>query len=238
MIVRGNDPRGLWKRRERWPGDAGGQEKGPHIAICRHPRRESEGEADGEKMKETEEGEADQRSKGGTKEERTEKREREEDGEGKGGWEKVDLVMDSGATETVIGRGTLGRVDTRKGEDQKKGVTYELANGDRISNLGEKEFKGVTSGGKERGMVAQVVDVTQNRMSVSRCIEEGNRVVFDKEGSYVEDKRSGEVNWLHREGGLWTWRIWVRTEKRREDDRAKEEGIREKGDFQRRGGNP
>ena len=132
----------------------------------------------------------------------------------------------------------MGRWTQERERTEKKGVTYELANGDRISNLGEKEFKGVTSEGKERGMIAQVVDVTQNLMSVSRCIEEGNRVVFDEEGSYVEDKESGEVNWLHKEGGLWTWRMWVKTEQGQEDNQEKKEELGKEGDFQRRGGSP
>ena len=58
-----------------------------------------------------------------------------------------------------------------------------MANGDYAPNLGEKKFHGVTEEGTLRGLTAQVVDVSQNLLSVHRCIRAGNRVVFDSEGS-------------------------------------------------------
>ena len=76
--ARGSNTMNPWERRERWPGDTGDQEKGPHIAICKHPGRRNKDEKDGENIEETEEGEAEQGSKKGTREDRPRKQEKEE----------------------------------------------------------------------------------------------------------------------------------------------------------------
>lgn len=57
-------------------------------------------------------------------------------------WEAIDLAVDSGASETVIGEEMLVGIPLKKGEANRRGVQYEVANGVRIPNLGEKRFKG------------------------------------------------------------------------------------------------
>ena len=79
----------------------------------------------------------------------------------------------------------------------------------RIPNKGEKTFKGVSTEGCERGIVAQVADVNKALLSVSRMVKFGHRVVFDAE-SYVEDKTTGEKMWLTEEGGMYALRLWVK----------------------------
>ena len=85
-----------------------------------------------------------------------------------------------------------------------------MANGEYSPNLGEKKFHGVTEEGSLRGLTAQVVDVSQNLLSIHRCVKAGDRVVFDSEGSYVENKETGEVNWLTETCNLWTLKLWVK----------------------------
>ena len=113
-----------------------------------------------------------------------------------GGWETVELYVDSGATETVIGEDTLQAIEARKGEAQMRGVHYEVANGVRIPNMGEKEFKGVSEDRQCRNITAQVCDVNKAQLSVSKAVNAGNRVVFDEEESYIENKYTGEKLWL------------------------------------------
>ena len=52
--------------------------------------------------------------------------------------------------------------------------------GEYSPNLGEKKFRGVTEEGSLRGVTAQVVDVSQNLLSVYRCVKAGNRVVMSR----------------------------------------------------------
>ena len=41
-------------------------------------------------------------------------------------------------------------------------------------------------------------------------IEANNIVVFDRDGSYVEDKATHERMWLRDDGGMFALRRWVR----------------------------
>ena len=52
-----------------------------------------------------------------------------------------------GASETVVGEDMISAVATRQGQASRRGVVYEVANGVRIPNLGEKQFVGVSNEG-------------------------------------------------------------------------------------------
>ena len=86
-----------------------------------------------------------------------------------------------------------------------------MANGVRIPNLGEKNFVAVAETGQERRMKAQVCDVNKVLLCVKRILQAGNRVVFDEETSYIEDKSSGERMYLEDRGGMFMLKVWVRS---------------------------
>ena len=71
------------------------------------------------------------------------------------------MYVDSGATETVMPDGMLMSVGIREGAKARQGITYEVANGVSIANLGEREFVGVTEDGQEKQLVAQVCEVNK-----------------------------------------------------------------------------
>ena len=125
-------------------------------------------------------------------------------------WEEIELAVDSGATETVIGEDALKNIELVEGAAFKRGVKYEVANGIRIPNLGEKKFVGITEDGLSREIVAQVCEVNKPLLSVSKIVAAGNRVVFDTAGSYVEDTTSGERVWMRSHGGMYTIKMWVK----------------------------
>ena len=128
----------------------------------------------------------------------------------KGEWELIEMAVDSGATETVVNDDMLKSVETKESWGSRKGVEYEVANGDTIPNLGEKKFNGVTETGITRNLTAQVCEVNKALLSVKKIIAAGNKVVFDDAGSYIEDKKSGEKMWLKEEGGMFLLRMWVK----------------------------
>ena len=37
----------------------------------------------------------------------------------------------------------------------------------------------------------------------------GHRVVLDDDGSYIEDKATGEVSWMHEVNGMYMLKLWV-----------------------------
>ena len=59
-------------------------------------------------------------------------------------YEEVVMLVDSGASETVIKRDTLAHVKAVETEAQRRGTQYRVANGDIIQNEGEKAFAGYT----------------------------------------------------------------------------------------------
>ena len=70
---------------------------------------------------------------------------------------------------------------------------------------------GQDSGGK--GITAQVCRVHRPLMSVKKICRNGHRVVFDEEGSYVENKTTGERIKVSEEDGEYVLDMWVNTGK-------------------------
>ena len=111
-------------------------------------------------------------------------------------WEEVGFAVDFGATETVIGEDVLKSVKTIEGAAYKRGVKYEVANGVRIPNFGEKRFIGYSEDGQSREITAQVCDVNKPLRNVSKIVSAGDRVVFAGDGSYIVDVHRGETIWM------------------------------------------
>ena len=128
------------------------------------------------------------------------------------GWEELEFNVDSGATETVVGKSMLLSVEVKEGSQKRRGVEYEVANGEMIPNLGEKIFLGHTENGNARKVTAQVCDVNEALMSVFKMVAAGNKVVFGSdEGHYVEDKVTGERVYMEEKQGMFTLKMWVQT---------------------------
>ena len=128
-------------------------------------------------------------------------------------WEVIELAVDSGATETVIGEDMLKSVSLRESAASRRGVKYEVANGVQIPNLGEKAFGGFTDGeGLSRRITAQVCEVNKALLSVHKLVKAGNRVVFDQDGSYIEERATEEKIWLQEQGGMYMLKMWVPAE--------------------------
>ena len=47
-------------------------------------------------------------------------------------------------------------------------------------------------------------------LSVSKVVAAGNRVVFDENGSYIENIASGEKVWLKSQGGMYMLKMYVK----------------------------
>ena len=127
-----------------------------------------------------------------------------------GGWEEVKLAHDSGATEMVIPPHVLQGHELHEGAPFRRGVEYELAHGVQIPNLEEKRFVGLTNEGVQKAVVAQICDVNRGLLSVKKVTNSGNRVVFDQDESYIENKRSGERTPLKETGGMYELSLWVK----------------------------
>ena len=129
---------------------------------------------------------------------------------GEGEWELLEFAVDSGAMETVVPPDVLHCINLMQGAANKRGVEYEVANGEKIQNLEEEKFVGTSEEGTERNMTAQVCDINKALLSVKRVVKAGNRVVFDEDGSYIEDKQTGEKMWMEENNGMYILKLWVR----------------------------
>ena len=107
----------------------------------------------------------------------------------------------------------LDSVELKDGPTKKRGVEYEVANGVRIPNLGEKKFIGTSNEGISRQIVAQVCDVNKPLLSVKKMVNAGNRVVFDRAGSYIEDPETGEIMHMEEKQGMYVLRLWAKIAK-------------------------
>ena len=54
-------------------------------------------------------------------------------------------------------------------------------------------------------------EVNKALLSVKKVVATGNRVVFEEEGAYIEDRSTGEKMWLKEEGGMYLLQMWVPT---------------------------
>ena len=85
-----------------------------------------------------------------------------------GEWEQIDLVVDSGVTENVMGPDSLVSVPIIEGQAYKRGLQYAIGYGNRIPSLGERCFVGATEDGVVRRLTAQAFGVGRSLLSVSK----------------------------------------------------------------------
>ena len=126
------------------------------------------------------------------------------------GWEEVEMAVDSGASETVIGEDMVATATLNESEGSRRGVEYKVANGESLPNLGEKRFNAVTGEGINRKIKAQVCSVQQGLLSVKKMVDAGHRVVFASGGSYIEDTKTYERMQLKEKNGMFFLKMWTK----------------------------
>jgi len=126
-----------------------------------------------------------------------------------GTWEKITMAVDSGAVDHVIRKDEAASIPLKETKASKAGMCYTAANGTDIANYGEKKISGLNDDWEPAGIVAQVADVRRNLGSVMKMMEAGNRIVFDDEWSYIENKKTLRRTNMRREKGLMNFDVWV-----------------------------
>ena len=99
-------------------------------------------------------------------------------------WERFVLTVDSGVSNTVVPPSVCSFAPLHM--TNQVGVEYEVANGAVIENLGEERVQTkYPKSGKLLNMAFQAVDVHKPLLSVSKITEQGHKVVFSKDESYI-----------------------------------------------------
>ena len=130
------------------------------------------------------------------------------------GWIEIEVTVDSGACDTVMPAAMCGHISILQTEDSRRGVEYEVANGETIPNLGERHCLLMSENSNVmKKIVFQCADIHKPLLSVSRCADLGYQCILDDHGGMLKDKINGEEIPLHRRGNLYVMRAWVRQDK-------------------------
>ena len=119
------------------------------------------------------------------------------------------VVIDSGASETVMPEDWLPTHEIRESPGSKKNQYYVMADGGKVCNEGQQEVVVSTMDGSQcRKMVFQVAAVKKALGSVSQMVRNGNKVVFDmdeydKNISYILHKNTGGKIPVRYENGVY-----------------------------------
>ena len=129
------------------------------------------------------------------------------------GWEKVTLIVDSGASDTVVPPSVCKAALLR--HTSRVGITYEVADGGEARNLGERVCEVKTDEASQGGMQMsfQVVDkLTKALLSVHKVCAQGHDVVFfEKKGNYILVGGQPDARIpLRAVGGTYELDVWLR----------------------------
>ena len=126
------------------------------------------------------------------------------------GYEKIECVIDSGAAESVapssIGRG----YSIKESEGSKRGQSYLTADGNRLTNQGQKKIPAETNEGNRYNLNFQIAGVTKPLMSVGKVCDAGNIVIFDDYGGRIRNKSTGKTTWFERKNGVYMLSAWTK----------------------------
>ena len=122
---------------------------------------------------------------------------------------EVTWGVDSGACVTVVPRKLMAARGYKQHCDGKTGCTYRTANGNSLSDLGCKYLVDAKDSRDPLVIRARVADVSRPLMSVAALVDAGNQVVFEKDGAYALNPKTGRKIDFERTSGGWNYRMTV-----------------------------
>ena len=126
-------------------------------------------------------------------------------------WTLIELIVDSGACETVLPASLCSHIRLRESAGSKAKVEYEVASGKKIPNLGEKHCEVFVEGSASAMMMHfQVADIHRPLLSLSKCADQGFQSHLDYWGGWLEDTQTGECIPITRRGNLYIIQMWIR----------------------------
>ena len=131
-------------------------------------------------------------------------------------YEKIEVMIDSGASETVASEDIFGTYPLEK--TTATGTTYSSAaakQSEDIVNLGQTYVQVTDERGRETWATFQICSgLGSNRIlgSVCRLAQAGNSVVFQPPeiGSYIQNNSSGGRMYLRQLNGSYYLDLWVK----------------------------
>ena len=105
----------------------------------------------------------------------------------------------------------INNVPVKETEASRRGGKFIAANGTDIPIFGEQEIRGKDDTGRDVAMRLTCADVQKTLASVRKMVSKGNRVVFDEDASYIQNKATGIATPMRVEGEVYVFDVWVPT---------------------------
>ena len=131
--------------------------------------------------------------------------------------------MDSGAHHSVLPKRLVKKERIHDSPGSLAGLKYVAANKGELKNEGQVEYKFTSRENKKKNWMFQVAEVNKALVAVGDRVDEGYRVVYDKDMDTGEDlthmlsKKTGEVMKMSREGNVWVIEAVIDAEDAPED---------------------
>ena len=125
------------------------------------------------------------------------------------GWHCVEVVLHSGAADSVCPKDMCTWFEVVDSEASKAGVYYTAANGGKLFNLGQTNVPIALDNVSRTMATFQVADVSRPLMSVSKVCEMGNRVIFGMSGGYILNIATGSTTEFEMKDGIYVFKMWI-----------------------------
>ena len=127
-------------------------------------------------------------------------------------WQKIVITVDSGATDSAAPASSATNVPIVESLGSKAGATYEVANGEIIHNLGQKDCVLAAEGSSPQLFFSPGLRCPQAFVERLEAQCGWKAVLFHPAWSYIEDlKTGGRINLVCNEG-FHALHCWVRPE--------------------------
>ena len=115
-------------------------------------------------------------------------------------YERADLIMDPGASTSAIPSSIANGFNMQ----QHPGKVYYSASGHQVVEKGTKVVKCAFQNGKREDLRLKIMspDVRRGLASVSECAKAGNKVVFDRDHSFVYNHKDDSYKIIYLKDGV------------------------------------
>ena len=126
-------------------------------------------------------------------------------------WFEVEITADTGACDTVMPIEMAKHIPIQPSLQSMMEMTYSIADGTEIPNLGERRCIMWTDGATTaRKINLQVANVHKPLLSLSRCADMGFESRFGRIAGALIDSETGDVVPLQRKGNLYVLKCWFK----------------------------
>ena len=125
-------------------------------------------------------------------------------------YDEIEASVDSGAGVTIMPSEMCTHIPIRETADSRAGTTYRAASGHPVPDMGSRTFDAQTSRSQSRRLTCKVGPVRKMLLSVNDMLSKGNRVIFDPQGSYVENITTGDWTPIEQKNGIFLMKLWVK----------------------------